>query len=206
MASETLAKIDRAYDVVSALCEGKREWFMSLPARPDHDPDLIIGEALLAASNEISRLTRELQALRRIVVDLHWMARRYVDGRTSYATRLFNDHTRALVALGVELNRTSDGTIWARDGMGRAYDGLSEEEAAQGEPAPAWLHEEDWKAARAHARRLCVALRAIRYEAAISAPPLESRREQWEAALREADEVLGELEALYGERHETPRP
>src|SRR5690606_19909199 len=143
MASETLAKIDRAYDVVSALCEGKREWFMSLPARPDHDPDLIIGDALLAASNEISRLTRELQALRRIVVDLHWMARRYVDGRTSYATRLFNDHTRALVALGVELNRTSDGTNWARDGMGRAYDGLSEEEAAQGQRAPEWLHDQD---------------------------------------------------------------
>jgi len=53
--------------------------------------------------------------------------------------------------------------------------------------------------ARAHARRLCVALRAIRDEAAISGPPLESRREQWEAALREAGEVLGELEALYGE-------
>src|SRR5690606_23462388 len=92
---------------------------------------------------ELARLTRELQALRRIVVDLHWMARRYVDGRTSYATRLFNDHTRAMVALGVELNRTSDGTIWARDGMGRAYDGLSEEEAAQGQRAPEWLHDQD---------------------------------------------------------------
>lgn len=94
-------------------------------------------------ADELDRLTRELQALRRIVVDLHWMARRYVDGRTSYATRLFNDHTRALVALGVELNRTSDGTIWARDGMGRAYDGLSEEEAAQGQRAPEWLHDQD---------------------------------------------------------------
>jgi len=55
------------------------------------------------------------------------------------------------------------------------------------------------EAARAHARRLCVALRAIRDEAAIGGPPLESRCEEWEAALREADEVLGELEALYGE-------
>src|SRR5690606_41919010 len=88
------------------------------------------------AALELSRLTRELEALRRIVVDLHWRARRYVDGRTSYATRLFNDHTRALVALGVELNRTSDGTIWARDGMGRAYDGLPEAHAAPGERAP----------------------------------------------------------------------
>lgn len=56
MTSETLAKIDRAYDVVSALCEGEREWLMSIPARPDHDPDLIIGDALLAARNEIARL------------------------------------------------------------------------------------------------------------------------------------------------------
>lgn len=58
----------------------------------------------------------------------------------------------------------------------------------------------DLEEARSHARRLCVALRAIRDEAAIGAPPLESRREDWEAAMNEADEVLGELEALYGER------
>lgn len=64
MTSETLAKIDRAYDVVSALCEGKREWLISIPARPDHDPDLIIGDALLVARNEIARLAAELDALR----------------------------------------------------------------------------------------------------------------------------------------------
>lgn len=64
MASETLAKIDRAYDVASALCEGEREWLMSIPARPDHDPDLIIGDALLAAGNEIARLTCELEEAR----------------------------------------------------------------------------------------------------------------------------------------------
>lgn len=64
MTSETLAKIDRAYDVVSALCEGEREWLMSIPARPDHDPDLIIGDALLVARNEIARLAAELAALR----------------------------------------------------------------------------------------------------------------------------------------------
>ena len=70
MASETLAKIDRAYDVVSALCEGKREWLMSIPARPDHDPDLIIGDALLTARNEIARLTREMEAARRLIREL----------------------------------------------------------------------------------------------------------------------------------------
>ena len=59
--------------------------------------------------------------------------------------------------------------------------------------------ERELEEARNHARRVVVALRAIRDEAAIGGPPLESRREDWEAALREADEVLGELEALYGE-------
>lgn len=64
MTSEMLAKIDRAYDAVNALCVGKREWLMSIPARPDHDPDLIIGDALLAARNEIARLARELEEAR----------------------------------------------------------------------------------------------------------------------------------------------
>lgn len=76
-------------------------------------------------------MTRE-QELERIVRDLHWMARRYADGRMTYATSMFNNHTRRLLELGVELNPTGDDTIWARDGMGRAYDGLSEQEAAQG--------------------------------------------------------------------------
>lgn len=60
--------------------------------------------------------------------------------------------------------------------------------------------ERELEEARNHARRVVVALRAICDEAAIGGPPLERRREEWEAALSEADEVLGELEALYGAR------
>ena len=71
-------------------------------------------------------------ALKQIVIDFHWMARRYADGRQSYATGLFNDHTRALLAMGIELNPTGDGTIWAKDSAGRAYDGLTDEEANMG--------------------------------------------------------------------------
>jgi hypothetical protein len=37
--------------MVSALCDGKRDWIMSIPARPDHDPDLVIGEALRVADD-----------------------------------------------------------------------------------------------------------------------------------------------------------
>lgn len=84
----------------------------------------------------MARLTpaAHLARLREIVVDLHWMARRYANGRQSYAVGLFNRHTRALLALGVPLNATADETIWARDAQGSAYDGLSDAEALPGTP------------------------------------------------------------------------
>lgn len=82
----------------------------------------------------------EIERLHDIAVDLHWMARRYADGRQSYATSLFNGHTRTLIAMGVDLNSTGDQTVWARDAGGRAYDGLTEAEAGQGDP-PDWTHD-----------------------------------------------------------------
>lgn len=63
------------------------------------------------------------------LIDLHWMARRYADGRQSYATSLFNDIARRLIAAGIKLNQC-DGTLFARDAMGRGFDGLTDEEAA----------------------------------------------------------------------------
>lgn len=98
---------------------------------------------MLSSLNEaLQGLTkRELRdrcaTLEAIVADFHWLARRYADRRQSYATSLFNEHTRTLLRLGIPLNPTGDGTLWARDLMGRAYDGLTEEEAAQGQP-DAW--------------------------------------------------------------------
>jgi hypothetical protein len=66
----------------------------------------------------------QIEKLIEIVRNFHWMARRYADGRMSYVTGLFNDHVRALQQMGVELNPTGDETVWAKDGMGRAFDGL----------------------------------------------------------------------------------
>ena len=83
----------------------------------------------------------DLERLKAIVVHLHWMARRYADGRQSYATSLHNENTRALLAMGVPLNATADGTLWARDSGGRAYDGLTDEEAALGRK-PDWRHDD----------------------------------------------------------------
>lgn len=45
---ELLAKIDAALKIVGELCEGSRSWTMSVPARPDSDPDLVIAGALQA--------------------------------------------------------------------------------------------------------------------------------------------------------------
>lgn len=81
----------------------------------------------------------QISSLKQIATDLHWMARRYCDGRQSYAVGMFNDITRRLIAMGVLLNPTADGTVWARDAGGRAFDGLSDQEAAQGN-TPDWLH------------------------------------------------------------------
>lgn len=77
-----------------------------------------------------TRFQERIRILEDCAKTLHWMARRYADGRQSYATGLFNDTTRTLLSLGVELNPTGDHTFWARDLDGRGCDGLSEEEAA----------------------------------------------------------------------------
>lgn len=83
--------------------------------------------------DKLKKLEWENAALRHIASDLHWMARRYADGRQSYATSLFNEHVRALLRMGVTFN-ISDKIIWARDVQGRNLDGLSEEEATEGTP------------------------------------------------------------------------
>lgn len=68
------------------------------------------------------------------IANLHWMARRYADGRMTYASSMFNEITRKLLVSGVKLNPTGDRTIWAGDGSGRRYDKLTEAEATPGTP------------------------------------------------------------------------
>ena len=94
-----------------------------------------------ARNQQLTELQAENGRLKSIAVHLHWMARRYADGRQSYATSLHNENTRELIAMGVPLNATGDGTLWARDSGGRAYDGLTNEEAALGRD-PDWKHDD----------------------------------------------------------------
>ena len=42
------AKYTAALRMISDLNEGRREWLMSIPARPKYDPDLVIADALHA--------------------------------------------------------------------------------------------------------------------------------------------------------------
>lgn len=73
-------QIEKAEAMVSALNQphgtaGKREWTMSIPARPDHDPDLVIADALHAAKFEIARLRDELSQ----AITKYWI-KHYVEG------------------------------------------------------------------------------------------------------------------------------
>lgn len=92
--------------------------------------------------SELARLRIENKVLRQIAADLQWMARRYADGRRTYATAMLNEITRTLLLFGVTLNPTGDEILFARDGGGRAFDGLSEQEAIPGTLAAKGIKDE----------------------------------------------------------------
>lgn len=75
-------KVKAAHYMVSALCkprgsEGSREWVMSIPARFDYDPDLVISAGLSAAESRIAELeawkadlTSKVAAAQKLGLDL----------------------------------------------------------------------------------------------------------------------------------------
>lgn len=79
----------------------------------------------------VERLNERCEVLTVVAKEFHWMARRYADGRRTYATGLFNEMVRDILRLGISL-QGHDGIIWARDGQGRLYDHLSPREAEVG--------------------------------------------------------------------------
>lgn len=92
----------------------------------------------------VRALEAENAVLRKAIEDCWWFARRYADGRMTHAASTYNSHTRALLALGLHLNPTGDGTLWARDGAGRRFDGLSDAEAAEGDRPPVYQVAAPW--------------------------------------------------------------
>lgn len=64
-----LAAVARAEQAVDDLCQGRLRWEMRVPAEPDHDPDLIISEAL--------RQAREFAAGVTVGLDVERLANAY---------------------------------------------------------------------------------------------------------------------------------
>lgn len=54
---ELIERIDRAHKMICDLCTRKREWMLSVPARRDYDPDLVIEDGLQAGREAIARLS-----------------------------------------------------------------------------------------------------------------------------------------------------
>lgn len=63
-----------------------------------------------------------------IIRDTLWMARRYADGRNTYAVSMYNRAARAAKTLGIIEDKDMPDGYWALDGSGPEYDGLTKEE------------------------------------------------------------------------------
>jgi hypothetical protein len=70
----------------------------------------------------------QVEKLIEIVTNFHWAARRYFDNRMTYGPSMFNSYVKDLLQMNITLNPTAHGTLYARDGMGWRYSGLSKEE------------------------------------------------------------------------------
>lgn len=60
---EALEKIAKALLVVAQLCDGTKRWTMSVPARPDSDPDLVLSDALREADTLLRTQHAEIERL-----------------------------------------------------------------------------------------------------------------------------------------------
>jgi len=74
-------RAEAAHQMVVNLCkprdaEGSREWVMSIPVRPDHDPDVVISDSL----RDVGSLIAEVQKLR---AELALSGRPKLDGGAS---------------------------------------------------------------------------------------------------------------------------
>lgn len=79
-------------------------------------------------------LTSENAQLRHDLECTIGMARRYADGRSTYAPDVVNRVVERMLARKQPINPGADGIIWARDGWGRKCDGLTEAQATAGTP------------------------------------------------------------------------
>ena len=76
--SEIEARKTAAFDMVISLCKnrdeyGRRDWIMSIPARPDYDPDLVIGSSLHDIPDLIAALREERERSAKAIALLNAM-------------------------------------------------------------------------------------------------------------------------------------
>lgn len=64
--------------------------------------------------NNEERLERERDEAREIVREIWWMARRYADGRNTYAPKMFNDAIHIAEKAGWLIDR-DNGEVYAKD-------------------------------------------------------------------------------------------
>jgi hypothetical protein len=71
------------------------------------------------------RNCKRCKKLESIIIDIHWMARRYADGRQTYAVEMFNDAVRLALGLGMEIKRDPIAdSCFAQDGDPRISKGV----------------------------------------------------------------------------------
>jgi len=89
--------------------------------------------ALSEATERAGRMERERDEARGVVLDTLWMARRYADGRQSYAVGMYNDAAKIAEAGGYAKGEP-DGTLYALDGLRPEYQAVEQRaQAAQAE-------------------------------------------------------------------------
>jgi len=104
MTDELIMKIDKAHDVVTELCSGKRQWEMRIPAQPDDDPDLVIGAALRASRVEILTLRASVKELEEKVQILNGA----VDRKQVVYHRLLSDYMAQKITIGEWKTKSED--------------------------------------------------------------------------------------------------
>lgn len=62
--SQLITQSVRALDVINDLCQGRRRWVMSVPARPDEDPDLVLASAIRALTEANAADAQTIATLR----------------------------------------------------------------------------------------------------------------------------------------------
>lgn len=59
-----IERAELALSVIAAICNGKQRWVMSVPARPDEDPDLVLASAIRALTEANAADAQTIATLR----------------------------------------------------------------------------------------------------------------------------------------------